>query len=99
MHPSPTFQILRIRPLLRLDGTVDRVEVLHCKCHTCGTDSRYSEPGGFRHVESDIELTCPTCSATGMFTNAQLFATWVEQVRRDRMLVLAGIDAEKLYGP
>ena len=96
---SPAFRILRIRPLLRLNGTIDRLEALHCKCLQCGDEARYSEPGGLRHVESGIELTCPACGTTGAFTNAQLFATWVQQVRRDRVLALAGIDPETLYGP
>jgi len=99
MTPPSAFRILRIRPLLRLDGTIDRVEALHCKCTHCGDEARYSEPGGLRHVGSEIELTCPACGTTGRFTNAQLFAAWVQQVRRDRVLALAGIDPEKLYGP
>ena len=87
MTPPSAFRILRIRPLLRLDGTIDRVEALHCKCPHCGDEARYSE------------LTCPACGTTGRFSNAQLFAAWVQQVRRDRVLALAGIDPEKLYGP
>ncbi|HGK7302382.1 TPA: hypothetical protein ACJ509_000207 [Stenotrophomonas maltophilia] len=99
MTSPSAFRILRIRPLLRLNGTIDRVEALHCKCLHCADEARYSEPGGLRQVESGIELTCPACSTTGAFTNAQLFAAWVQQVRRDRVLALAGIDPEKLYGP
>ncbi len=99
MTLSSAFRILRIRPLLRLNGTIDRVEALYCKCLHCGEEARYSEPGGLRHVETGIELTCPACGTSGTFTHAQLFATWVEQVRRDRVLALAGIDPEKLYGP
>jgi len=99
MTPSPAFRILRIRPLLRLNGTIHRVEALHCKCLRCGREARYSEPGGLRHAESGIELTCRACNNFGIFTNAQLLAAWVQQVRRDRVLALAGIDPEKLYGP
>ena len=99
MTPPSAFRILRIHPLLRLDGTIDRVEALHCKCLQCADEARYSEPGGLRHVQSDTELTCPACGTTGRFSNAQLFAAWVQQVRRDRVLALAGIDPEKLYGP
>jgi len=99
MTPSSAFRILRIRPLLRIDGTVDRVEALNCKCPNCGDEARYSAPGGMRQMGPDVQLTCPACGNTGMFTNAQLFAAWVQQVRRDRVLALAGIDPEKLYGP
>lgn len=99
MTPSSAFRILRIRPLLRLNGTIDRVEALQCKCLHCADEARYSEPGGLGHVESGIELTCPACGTTGMFTNAELLAAWIQQVRRDRVLALAGIDAETLYMP
>ncbi len=99
MNPPSAFRVLRIRPLLHPNGTVERVEALHCTCTTCGNEARYSEPGGLRQVGPDIELTCPACANTGMLTEARLFAAWVQQVRRDRVLALAGLDPEKLYGP
>ncbi|WP_295521378.1 hypothetical protein [uncultured Stenotrophomonas sp.] len=99
MNLPSAFRVLRIRPLLRLNGTVERVEVLHGACANCGHEARYSQPGGLRQVGLDIELTCAHCGNTGTLTEARIFAAWVQQVRRDRVLVLAGIDPEALYGP
>ncbi len=99
MSPPPAFRVLRIRPLLRLNGTIERVDALHCKCPNCGDEARYSEPGGLKHVGPDFELTCPACRTLGTLTEAEVLALWVQQVRRDRVLALAGIDPEQLYGP
>ncbi|AWH53242.1 hypothetical protein C1924_08645 [Stenotrophomonas sp. ESTM1D_MKCIP4_1] len=99
MNAPSAFRVLRIRPLLRPNGTVERVEALHCACASCGSERRYSEPGGLRQVGPDIELICPDCGSTGMLSEARMFAAWVQQVRRDRVLVLAGLDPEALYGP
>lgn len=46
MTPSTAFRILRIRPLLRLNGTIERVESLQAKCGSCGDESRMSRGQG-----------------------------------------------------
>lgn len=99
MTPPTAFRILRIRPLLRLNGTIERVETLHAKCGSCGEESRMSHGMGLADVEGGVELTCPGCSARGTLTVDQVWILWGDQMRRDRILALAGLTPEDLDRP
>lgn len=96
MTPSTAFRVLRIRPLLRLNGTIERVETLHAKCGACGDESRMSRGYGLADVEGGVELTCPACRATGILTGDQAWILWGEQMRKDRILALAGLTPDDL---
>lgn len=97
---TPTaFRILRIRPLLRLNGTIERIETLQAKCGACGDESRMSRGMGLVDVEDGVELTCPACRVTGTLTTDQAWLLWGEQMRQDRILALAGLAPDDLYRP
>jgi len=99
MTPSTAFRILRIRPLLRLNGTIERLEALHAKCGSCGDESRMSRGCGLSDVEGGVQLTCPACSTTGILTVDQAWILWGEQMRKDRILALAGLEPDDLDRP
>lgn len=99
MTRSTAFRILRIRPLLRLNGTIEKVEALLAKCGSCGDESRMSLGCGLAEVDGGMELTCPACRATGLLTVDQAWILWGEQVRKDRILALAGLTPDDLYRP
>ncbi|AVO29563.1 hypothetical protein C6Y55_06270 [Stenotrophomonas maltophilia] len=96
MTPSTAFRILRIRPLLRLNGTIERVESLQAKCGSCGDESRMSRGQGLTDAVGGVELTCPACAVTGILTVDQAWVLWGEQMRKDRILALAGLVPEDL---
>ena len=96
MTPLTAFRILRIRPLLRLNGTIEQVEALHSKCGSCGDESRMSRGCGLADVEGGVQLTCPACRATGILSVDQAWILWAEQMRQDRILALAGLTPEDL---
>jgi len=96
MTPLTAFRILRIRPLLRLNGTIEQVETLHAKCGSCGDESRMCRGHGLAEVEGGVELTCPACQVTGILTVDQAWILWAEQMRQDRILALAGLTPEDL---
>lgn len=99
MTPSTAFRILRIRPLLRLNGMIERVETLQAKCGACGDESRLSRGMGLVDVEDGVELTCPACKVTGTLTSDQAWILWGEQMRKDRILALAGLTSDDLKLP
>lgn len=43
-----------------------------------------------------VELTCPACAVTGILTVDQAWVLWGEQMRKDRILALAGLVPEDL---
>lgn len=96
MTPSTAFRVLRIRPLLRLNGMIERVETLQVKCGACGDESRRSRGYGLADVEGGVELTCPGCGVTGILTGDQAWILWAEQMRQDRILALAGVEPDDL---
>ena len=98
MTPPTAFRILRIRPLLRLNGTIERVETLQAKCGACGDESRMSRGCGLSDILGGVQLTCPACSTTGILTVDQAWILWGEQMRKDRILALAGLTPDDL-GP
>lgn len=90
------FRILRIRPLLRLNGTIERVEMLQAKCSACGDESRMFRGCGLADVEGGVELTCPACRVTWILSADRAWSLWGEQMRRDRVLALAGLTPDDL---
>lgn len=99
MTPSNAFRVLRIRPLLHLNGTIERVESLQVKCGSCRDESRMSRGCGLADVAGGVELTCPACKVTGILTINQAWILWGEQMRQDRILALAGLTPEDLDRP
>lgn len=91
MTPSTAFRVLRIRPLLRLNGMIERVDTLQVKCGACGDESRMSRGCGLTDIQGGVQLTCPACNTTGTLTVDQAWVLWGEQMRRDRILALAGV--------
>lgn len=96
MTPPNAFRILRIRPLLHLNGTIEQVQSLQAKCGACGDESRMALGAGLANVESGVELTCRSCKVTGILTTEQAWILWGEQMRKDRILALAGLTPEDL---
>lgn len=96
MTPQTAFRIFRIRPLLHLNGTIERVESLQVKCGSCGDESRISRGCGLADVAGGVELTCPACKVTDILTNNQAWILWGEQLKKDRILALAGLTPEDL---
>lgn len=99
MTPPTAFRILRIRPLLHLNGTIEKVQSLQAKCGACGDESRMALGAGLAAVEGGVELTCPKCKVTGILTTEQAWFLWGEQMRQDRILALAGLTPEDLDRP
>ena len=96
MTPPTAFRIFRIRPLLHLNGTLERGESLQIKCGSCGDESRISRGSGLADVGGGVELTCPACKVTGILTTNEAWILWGEQLRKDRILALAGLTPEDL---
>lgn len=90
------FRILRIRPLLRLNGTIERVEMLQAKCGACGDESRMFRGCGLADGEGGVELTCPACKVTETLSTERAWNLWGKQMKRDRILALAGLTPEDL---
>lgn len=99
MTPSTAFRIIRIRPLLRLNGTIEQVQSLQAKCGACGDESRMAQGAGLAAVKGGVELTCPNCKVTGILTTEQAWFLWGEQMKQDRILALAGLTPEDLERP
>lgn len=99
MTSSAAFRILRIRPLLHLNGTIKRVESIQSKCNACGDESRMSRGCGLWDVEEGVQLTCPACNAQGLLSDSQAWIHWREQMRQDRILALAGLEPKDLDLP
>lgn len=99
MTTSSSFKILRIRALLRLNGSLDGVEAILCKCGACAKESRLSRGHGLQDVPAGIQLTCPDCHASAEVLGSSIWMEWAEQLRRDRVLIAAGINPDDLYGP
>lgn len=99
MTTTSSFRIFRIRAVLRQNGSMDGVEAMFCKCEACGDQSRLSKGHGLQDVEEGVQLTCPACNATGVVPTAKIWAQWAEQLRRDRVLALAGIGSADLDSP
>lgn len=91
MASPAAFRILRIRPLLRLNGTIERVETLQAKCGACGAESRMFRGCGLADVDGGVELTCPACRVTGILSTDLAWSLWGEQMRQDRVLALTGL--------
>lgn len=96
MTSPAAFRILRIRPLLRLNGTIERVETLQAKCGACGDESRMFRGCGLVDVDGGVELTCPACRVTGILSTDRAWSLWGEQMRQDRVLALAGLTPDDL---
>lgn len=96
MTPPIAFQILRIRPSLYLNGTIERVESLQVKCGACGGESHMSRGYGLAEVVGGVELTCPACNVAGILTTNEAWILWGEQLKKDRILALAGLTPEDL---
>ncbi|EJP76877.1 hypothetical protein A1OC_01680 [Stenotrophomonas maltophilia Ab55555] len=99
MAPLNAFRILRIRPLLQLNGTIEQVQSLQAKCGACGDESRLAQGAGLADVRGGVELTCPRCKVTGVLTTEQAWLLWGEQMRQDRILALAGLMPNDLKLP
>lgn len=54
---------------------------------------------GLADVEEGVELTCPACKVTGKLTIDQAWILWGEQMRKERILALAGLAPSDLYRP
>jgi len=54
---------------------------------------------GLVDVEDGVELTCPACKVTGTLTSYQAWILWGEQMRKDRILALAGLTSDDLKLP
>lgn len=87
-----------MRGLLRINGSLARLEAVICGCQVCGKESRLSEGMGLQEVPTGLQLTCPTCHTSAQVPTAQIAAQWDEQLRRDRILIRAGITPDDLYG-
>lgn len=99
MTNTQVFRILRIRPLLQLNGTMEGIASLQSKCTACGDESRMSKGCGIEDMDGGVILTCLGCKATYVLTFEEARLCWQEQARRDRVLALAGIVPQDLYGP
>lgn len=99
MTTSRAFRILRIRPVLQLNGTMDGIASIQSKCTACGDESRMSRGCGLEDTDGGVKLTCLGCGATDVLTFEDARLCWQEQARRDRVLALAGIVPQDLYGP
>jgi len=99
MTTSISLRILRIRALLRINGSLKSVETVICSCQLCGRECRLSAGRGLEEVATGVQLTCPTCHNSADVPTAQFSAQWEEQLRRDRILIRAGINPDDLYGP
>ncbi|AWH29004.1 hypothetical protein C1930_09080 [Stenotrophomonas sp. SAU14A_NAIMI4_8] len=60
---------------------------------------RLSEGHGFARGATGIDLICPACGAMGVVPMDVLREKWAEQVRRDRLLWMTGIDPDDPYRP
>lgn len=99
MTTPVAFRILRIRPLLRLDATIERLDSVQAKCKSCGDESRMSHGCGLTDVHGGVQLRCPACGSIDVLTAADAWGHWVEQIRHDRILALAGLLPEDLDRP
>lgn len=99
MTTSRAFRILRIRPVLQLNGTMDGIASLQSRCIACGDESRMSRGCGLEVAEGGVKLTCLGCKAAEVLTFEDARLCWQEQMRRDRVLALAGIVPEDLKRP
>lgn len=99
MTTPVSFRILRISALLRANGSLEGVEAMICSCQACGDTSKLSRGLGLEDLPNGVQLTCPTCHQCADIPAPRIWAQWAEQLRRDRMLVRAGIDPRDLYGP
>lgn len=97
MTALSSFKILRIRPLLRQNGGLGGVDAAICKCGDCGKESRLSRGEGLSDSSEGLELACLGCGATCRISTEEVWALWGEQLRRDRILALSGIDPKSLY--
>lgn len=99
MTSPQVFRILRIRPILQLNGTMEGVASLQSKCTACGDESRMSRGCGLEDLDGGVKLTCLGCQATEVLTFEDARILWQEQMRRDRVLALAGIVPDDLKRP
>ena len=99
MSTQSPFRILRIRSTLHANGSFDEIEAIFCQCAACDHVARVSKDQGMAQAPDSIVLTCPACRATAELPISGLREKWAEQVRRDRLLWVAGIDPDDLYGP
>ncbi|MGO4717885.1 hypothetical protein AB4071_01975 [Stenotrophomonas sp. 2MCAF14_2] len=99
MTSPQVFRILRIRPILQLNGTMEGIASLQSKCTACGDESRMSKGCGLEEAEGGFKLTCLGCKATEILTLEVALGHWHEQTRRDRILALAGIVPDDLKRP
>jgi len=96
MTNTQVFRILRIRPTLQLNGTMEGIASLQSKCTACGDESRMSKGCGLEDTEGGVKLTCLVCKASDVLTFEDARIHWQEQMRRDRALALAGIVPDDL---
>lgn len=82
---------------MRQNGALQGVDAAICKCGDCGKESLLSRGKGLSDSSKGLELTCPGCQAVGGISTEKVWALWAEQLRRDRILALTGIDPESLY--
>lgn len=99
MTNPQAFRILRIRPILQLGGTMEGIISLQSKCAACGNESRMSTGRGLEDLDAGVKLTCLACQATDVLTFEEARMLWREQMRRDRVLALAGIVPDDLKRP
>ncbi|MGG6341593.1 hypothetical protein ACQ5SB_20990 [Stenotrophomonas geniculata] len=99
MTPPTAFRILRIRPILQLNGTMEGIASLQSKCTACGDESKMSNGCGLEEADGGVRLTCLGCKATEILTLEVALGHWREQTRRDRILALAGIVPDDLKRP
>ncbi|MNM46901.1 hypothetical protein D3C81_578580 [compost metagenome] len=85
--------------MLQQNGSMAGVEAIFCKCAACGDESRLSRGRGLQETDEGVLLTCLACSARGVIPTAKIWADWGEQLRRDRIVALAGMTPEDLNGP
>lgn len=85
--------------MLQQNGSMAGVESIFCKCAACGDESRLSRGRGLQETDEGVLLTCLACSARGVIPTAKIWADWGEQLRRDRIVALAGMTPEDLNGP
>lgn len=98
MSTSEAFKVLRIRAVLRQNGSLHGIEALLCRCETCGYESRPSKGQGLLDLPAGLQIRCLACGATGDIKTDVIWKLWAEQLRRDRILTMSGIDPEDLYG-
>lgn len=69
-----------------------------CRCSACTCETHSSTGQGLEVVAEGLRLACSGCGAISEISPSKIHAHWSDQVRRDRVLALAGIDVETLYG-